>query len=254
MYRTLLAASAAFWVAGQANASTVIDFEDFGNTYMTGGGSGVCAGQGDDACTIVGDEFTGDGITLSFVDVVPQLDDAIRIIRVGNPLDGFVPKDTPKPDGVFGDFFLTTEFKKNTHFSLTFNERSDVSFGIADIDGPGSVQDQSAGDLEYFTLKAFLGSGGTTSVTVAGDGTVIGDAALTDGVAGDALVTGFSFIDVTRIEVLATTFDGNRNIGWGIDNIAFEDNVNAVPLPAGVWLLGTAFAGLGIARRRRKAS
>lgn len=246
-----LGASAAIFVAGQVGAATV-DFEDFGTTYMSGGGSGICAGQGNDECNIFGAEFAGDGITLSFSNVSPIYDNQLKIVRVGSPTDGFVPSDTPIPEGIFGDFFMTTEFHDNTHFSLSFDRASDVSFQIADIDGDShDGSGKLASQLEMFQITSYLFGGGTEIVIVSGDGTLLGDTSATDGVVGDAEVTSFAFMNTTRVDILGTTTGGSRNIGYGLDNIEFAA---AVPLPAGLPLLLAGLGALGLVGRRRRRS
>lgn len=89
----------------------------------------------------------------------------------------------------------------------------------------------------------------------------IGDAtgSLLDGLVSDSYTGGprgwteyvFSF-EVATAGSYMLSFDarGNSNsLGGLLDDVA----INAVPLPAGMLLLGTALGGLGLARRRKKA-
>jgi hypothetical protein len=39
--------------------------------------------------------------------------------------------------------------------------------------------------------------------------------------------------------------------GWGIENVAMDVDVSAVPLPAAAWLFGSAILGLGFVKRRK---
>ena len=239
-----LLAAGLILLTSAANAST-IDFETFGNDNMGGldGLGAPLAPCGIHECLLAGNEFTTDGVTLNFL---APTDDVVRIIRVGgDSLDGFVPLDTPDPADAFGQFFMATDFDDNAHFSLTFDTSSTVSFDIADIDGGNKT-----GNLEYFTLTAFLTGGGTDAVTVDGFGNVTGNASFTDGVAGDAAVTHFMFSGVDKIEVLGTTTGGTRNVGFGLDNITFA----SVPEPSTLLLLAGGLFGLGAARRHEAKS
>lgn len=57
-----------------------------------------------------------------------------------------------------------------------------------------------------------------------------------------------SFQFVADSATTAIAFVGSAGVNYiGLDNVA----VNAVPVPAAVWLLGSALGGLGFARRRR---
>jgi hypothetical protein len=51
-----------------------------------------------------------------------------------------------------------------------------------------------------------------------------------------------------EIQITGITDGGSRNIGWGIDNT----NTSPVPLPAAVWLFGSALFGLVAIGRRKK--
>lgn len=214
MFKTLAIAGAVSLLSAAAQAA-VIDI-DFETGYA-----------GDE--TVVGDPFSTGGVTFT-------RGEEQTVVKTGSPTDGFVPNDTIT-GGLFGDFFLSDDFRNNTSVSLTLDFDApyvqNLSFYIGDIDG-------TADQTETFSATAFLLGGGTHVVS------------FTSGQAGtgNSIATLFDFTgyDVTSVAISGFTPGQQRNIGWGIDNIS----ATPVPLPAGVVLMMTAFGGLVAARRRRR--
>lgn len=57
------------------------------------------------------------------------------------------------------------------------------------------------------------------------------------------------------VRVMFEALGKPETYGGFIDSVdLFGQPVSAVPLPAGVWLMGSAMAGIGLARRRRKSN
>ncbi|WP_165354765.1 VPLPA-CTERM sorting domain-containing protein [Tropicimonas sp. IMCC6043] len=163
------------------------------------------------------------------------------LVKTGDPVDAFVPNDTPK-SGDLGRIFLTSDFKDDNMTSnvlMSFGSAvTSTMFDIVDIDGLTNTN-----NAEVFTFDFLLnGASVFTKVVTSGDAGT-----------GDAVVTTISYSSLfDAVEISnGTVGTSTRNIGWGLDNIM----TTPVPLPAGVWLMGTALAGFGVAsRRRRKAS
>ncbi|MDP6437043.1 MAG: VPLPA-CTERM sorting domain-containing protein [Gammaproteobacteria bacterium] len=60
---------------------------------------------------------------------------------------------------------------------------------------------------------------------------------------------GAEWADISTLTYSAQTEEGNEALSWAyLDNV----KVNVVPIPAAVWLFGSALAGLGCCRRKRQ--
>lgn len=196
----------------------------------------------------IGDTYVNGGITFTSTEVM-------QLVGVGpNPQSAFVPNDDPgqtvggAPTN-FGEVFLTGDFNGNTDMTLSFAEATFMSFDIVDIDGGN---DNVVGDdPEENFVFTFL-NGGISQGT-----TVVNSRDLT-GPFNDAGVVNVSFAGFfDSVEIVGTTPGGNRNIGWGIDNIVTTEapgGPTPVPLPAGGVLILTALGGLGLLRARRRHS
>ena len=164
----------------------------------------------------------------------------MQLVGVGAPTSGFVPDDMPV-GGDFGEVFLTGDFLGDTNMTLTFGGYliESIAFDIADIDG--DEKDDRTGNDETFVFEFFKGALSLGTQTIAS----------TD-VAGDGTVVNVSFAGLfDKVTIVGTTPNGNRNIGWGIDNI---EVVSAVPVPAAGLMLLAGLGGLGVMRRRKKAA
>jgi hypothetical protein len=220
--KLLSAATALVLSVGTANAA-LLNFE---------------TGFSGDLTSLGTDEYFGSvGVTFSSPN-------GLNIAKVGgNPTSGFVPNDTPTPTGVFGQYFLTSDFGQVTSLFIDYDAGvSEASFDVADIDGSGS-------DLEVFTFTALDGSSNVlASQIIDGNNPLAGDA--------KAITVGFSGLSglIKRIEITGTTSGGSRLIGIAFDN--FNTNVDIttpVPLPAGLPLAMAGLGALGLLRSRRKA-
>ena len=54
--------------------------------------------------------------------------------------------------------------------------------------------------------------------------------------------------------VIFTAYGGSSAYSFGIDDITVSDSLSPVPVPAAVWLFGTALVGLFGFGKRRKAA
>jgi hypothetical protein len=104
------------------------------------------------------------------------------------------------------------------------------------------VVEESGGELFSLT-SAYLRDQGGLSVTVTGFLSGGGQVQLVASGLGETLVFGEQWSGLTRVEFGSAGSNG----GQEIDNIV----VNAVPIPAAVWLFGSALAGLGWMRRKQ---
>lgn len=223
--KNVLTAAAVFVVsAGMAQAITV----DFENEVAIGA---------DDAVNVTGSgPYQNNGVTFTSGD-----DGDLFLVGSNGAVGAFVPNDSVTPVGSFGNVFLTGDFDANSAMTLSFTRASSISFDIADIDGPGERAEQFFftffdGALEVDTIFRQAGVAPTTP----GDGTIT-----------TIEYTGFfDRVEITNRTVGDPTGANRPAIGWGIDNIEIEP----VPLPAGMVLFVTAFAGFAAVRtQRRKA-
>jgi len=182
--------------------------------------------------TNVGTSYTNGDITFGSLD-----GNDLFLVQTGLPTNGFVPNDNVASPGDFGDVFLTGDFQRESAVGLTFVEDLlEITFEVADIDGGGGQQ-------EIFTFE-FLNDGSVVNSQVFASG---------DANTGDAVVTTVSYTGlIDEVKITNTTFNpnSNRNIGWGIDNIA----ISAVPVPLPAVLLLSALVGGAAAYRRRKTA
>lgn len=214
----------------------------FAATLLTGGMATANAGILDFETGFSGDITSlGTSSTFNSVGVTFESANGLNIIKVGPDTDGFVPNDEPQPMGIFGDYFLSSDFGTTTVLNINYNVGvSEASFDMADIDGSGN-------DLEIFTFLAKDSLGNILS-TMTVDGN--------DADAGDAQVVRIGFSGLTalisRIEIEGTTAGGTRKIGIAFDNFNTVLDTTKVSAPASIPLVLTAFAVFGFLRARRK--
>lgn len=192
--------------------------------------------------------YTGDLVDLGTTEVFAGFDvtfssaNGLFAVKTGGPTNGFVPDDMTKPEGQFGEYFLSSDFGTKTSLSISYGTPvSAASFDVADIDGSGN-------DLEVFDFVARDAGGNVlASRTVKGN----------DPLAGNAIVTriGFSGLSglIASIDITGTTEGNTRKIGIAFDNFETTvDTTTPIPLPAGLPLAAAAFGALGLIRARRK--
>ena len=224
MRNFLTAAAVVGATAGMAQAVTV----DFENELAIGP---------DDTVNVTNSgPYLNNGVTFTSGD-----EGDLFLVGSNGAVDAFVPNDAVTPVGSFGNVFLTGDFDANSAMTLSFARATGISFDIADIDGPGERAEQF-----FFTFYD-----GAVEV-----GTVFRQAGVAPTTPGDGTITTIEYtgffdrVEITNRTVGDPTGANRPAIGWGIDNI----EIDPVPLPAGMVLFLTAFAGLAAFRTHvRKA-
>lgn len=134
------------------------------------------------------------------------------------------------------DFDINT-----TAGSLNFTIRNDTAFAQVFSVAGGTVQQQSA-TFDGDTVLAWATGDSDTVAGGAGILTGLGPI-LTVIAAGTSEILTLTYTTVTDIE---------GDIGIGKTNVDFTVTATPVPVPAGILLMGTALAGFGVMRRRKK--
>jgi hypothetical protein len=216
-------ATAILAIAGMTSAHAgFIDFEDLGDGDIK--------------------SVATDNVDYTVDDITFNSSNGLNIVKVGPDTDGFVPNDAPIPAGIFGEFFLTSDFGTITQLGITFSTAvTEASFDIADIDGSGD-------QLEVFTFTARDANGDALQIV-----TIDGN----DPLAGDAKVVrvGFSGLNgsIASIDITGTTSGETRNIGIAFDNFNTRVDTTKVTAPASLPIaLGSLFV-FGLLRLRRKS-
>lgn len=134
-------------------------------------------------------------------------------------------------------FFTTKPVSFGSAAASIFLERADTATLTFDAPVSGFFADfWAAGNIEQLLLTLSLAGGGTTSVKVPGSGNT---------------EEAFGVISTDLIESIL--FSNTRNDGFSIDNVSGL-SASAVPVPAALWLFGTALTGLVGFGKRRKAA
>jgi hypothetical protein len=173
----------------------------------------------------------GDGDELS---VVPYVEDGMIVDSPIVP-SALFGKDSPRishnsnGSAVFGWCNLNV-IECDIRDLITLSHQSGAVFDLLSIDA-SNLTVSDVGDL---LLTGMLSSGGTISTTLS----------LTQNV-WSTFVLGAGWVNLDSVAISAI----NGPLDWdpAIDNIV----VNAVPIPAAVWLFGSALAGLGWLRRKQ---
>lgn len=152
----------------------------------------------------------------------------------------------PAPNVVFsqgrplGNFICGTGCVTDTYVDFT-NPVSNLTFWAIQMDATGKVAE----------FRVFVNNALAATIDLFGPGTNIGGTG--PGGARDEFVDLSAFSGVTRLEIVNILNDSNRENGIGWDQFSFDVG-DTVPEPGSLALLGLGLAGLGVGRRRRRAS
>jgi hypothetical protein len=145
---------------------------------------------------------------------------------------GIGPAVNGVPDPVSGTELLSycaSTFCGTEPFVFTLSNASSLSFSLHSLDFA------SNSSLVQLQVVGYLSAGGTLNASM-----------FADGAGWQTLVLGSAWSGLERIE-LVTAMNAGAYSG-GLDNIV----VSTVPVPATVWLLSSALAGLGWLRRKQQ--
>jgi len=175
-----------------------------------------------------------------------------NIVQVGSPAGGFLNDSLGLADTAavgfeaqLGDFFLGREVGTTGAnfgaFIINYSSPTPVTAAsgeIWDIDGPIS---QNPPNFEQFRVEAY--NGNTLLDWVESPQGI--------GLALDGKPWMFSFSGLSDIEQIRITFIGDKNaVGFAFNNFSPTTVASPVPVPAAVWLFGSALGLLGWMRRK----
>lgn len=139
----------------------------------------------------------------------------------------------------------------NTYYELEYGETVDFFFSPDSFQGPGAVIEITTSSRirwdEYISIE--VGIEGDMGSFVAVNPAVIQNTAGPIAFTFAGIFNVLRITDVTIANAVGAVDTADRTAGFDIAEVS----VSAVPLPAGLLLLGTALGGLGVARRRKAA-
>jgi hypothetical protein len=139
---------------------------------------------------------------------------------------------------------ITTQVKLSVH-GVNF---ANTNFGITVFEGMSSDQ---TGYVHHGDWNANMN--GTPVPT--GIGFTAGDIVATTDTSGSTPINLNELVfNAQAGQIYTILIGGWRDGEWFTTNDGYVANFSAVPLPAGVWLFGSALAGLGVLRRRESSN
>jgi len=172
---------------------------------------------------------------IDFSDVPPEDQESLVMVSNGYV---FSYDDTDNPGlfpSIIDDAYVMFAAAQN-HTSFSFAEAGGLAFGLQSLDTYGEAWEN------YFDFSA-------TVTGYKNDGNTV-NASLGSFYPHDDVLT-YSFDstwdDLNSVEIEVYNWSGSLGAGMFFDNIV----VSTVPIPAAVWLFGSALAGLGWMRRKQ---
>jgi hypothetical protein len=186
-----------------------------------------CASANAAIVTIDFEEYSGVKGTLNPLDPITSLDEGFVLTSVG--LGGFWwgPPDGPAPQ--------TMAIGLNEAGGVTLTQSGDAVFDLINFDLVFGTGPDKGGNFP-FTLSAIKSSGEEVSLVI-----------------DYAQIASPGYLNYTApvlfTDIVSLTIENSSSTLLSLDNIT----VSTVPIPAAVWLFGSALAGLGWMRRRKTA-